>query len=65
VGYGGEHTVIETDGVVTGVVCDTQVEYADAIVQTLENGFFLATEDARVRETIAPRLVEWAAARMT
>lgn len=45
--------MVEADGVVTGVVRDTQVEHANAVVQTLEDGIFLAAEDARVRETAA------------
>ena len=43
--------MMEADGVVAGVVRDAEIKDADTVVETLEDGLFLAAEEVRVRET--------------
>jgi hypothetical protein len=48
----GALTVIEADSVVTGVVRDAEIKDANSVIQALEDGLFLATEEIGIRDTM-------------
>lgn len=46
-------TVVETNGVVTGIISNAKIQDSNPIVQTLEDGHFLAAEETGIGETVA------------
>jgi hypothetical protein len=48
----GALTVVEADGVVTGVVRDAEIKDANSVIQALEDGLFLAAEETGIRDTM-------------
>ena len=41
----GRQTVVEPNSIFSGIVCKTEVEYTNSIIETLEKGAVLATKE--------------------
>lgn len=50
--WAGALTVVEANGVITGVVHDAEIKGVNSIIQALEDGFFLAAEEIGIRDTM-------------